>query len=269
MTELEEKKARVMEICRGMGSALLAFSGGVDSSLLLAVASRDVTARLVAVTVCSPVHPAWEVEEAAAWAAGMGIDHRTMPLAILDVPGFASNGRDRCYRCKRFLMGRLKEMARGEGLAWVMEGSHAEDRADDRPGMKALEELGIRSPLREAGMLKSEIRQWARELGIPHWDRPSMACLATRIATGQRITPGKLARVERAEGVLRGMGFRQFRARYHGRAVRVQVGSEEVGRFLADGLREAFIEGMASAGFEEVWLDLRGYGSPGTRREPS
>jgi uncharacterized protein len=157
-------------------------------------------------------------------------------------------------------MGQLIEVARREGLAWVMEGSHAGDRVEDRPGMRALEELGIRSPLREAGLLKSEIRQWARALGIVHWDRPPRACLATRIPMGQRLTLGKLDRVDRAESVLRGLGFRQFRARHHGRSVRIQVAPDEVARLLQDGVRRRVIEGMGSAGFRDVWVDLIGYG---------
>jgi uncharacterized protein len=155
----------------------------------------------------------------------------------------------------------LQAYARDRDLAVVAEGTHAGDRAEDRPGLKALSEFGIRSPLREAGLVKREIREWARELGLHNWDRPPRACLATRIPTGKPITRGKLKRVERAEEVLRRMNFRQFRARHHGRSVRIQVGSEEVARLTQEKIRRELIREMEQAGYTGVWIDLKGYGA--------
>jgi uncharacterized protein len=244
-----------------MGSALLAFSGGVDSSLLLLV-GRDVLGdRMKAVTLHSPLHPRWEAEEAVAVARSAGVHLEILDFEGWNAPGIQANGPDRCYHCKRALMTFLLERARERGLAWVMEGSHADDDPNDRPGMRALEELGIRSPLREAGLHKEEIRLWAKELGLPHWDRPPRACLATRIPTGERITLERLGRIERAEEVLRKEGFRQFRARDRGRSVLIQVDPDETGRLLREPLRRRITEAMTKAGFQEVWLDLKGYGA--------
>jgi uncharacterized protein len=248
MDPVAVRKLLLREILREMGSALLAFSGGVDSALLLNVARGALTENLLAVTFQSALNPPLEVEEAVSEANRLGVPHRLMKFEPLSDSLFAANRSDRCYRCKRAVMSRLVDLAKAQGYSWVVEGSHAGD-------------LGIRSPLREAGIDKDEIRLWARELEIPHWDRPPMACLATRIPTGRRITLGKLHRVAQAEDCLRRMGFRQFRARHHGRAVRVQVGQEEVGRILEEGLRRRMIREMTSAGFREVWIDLRGYGA--------
>lgn len=255
------KKARLRELLHDMGSALLAFSGGVDSSLLLLV-GRDVLGdRMKAVTLHSPLHPRWEMEEAVAVARSAGVDLETVDFRDWNVPDVRANGPDRCYHCKRVLMSLLLARARDEGFAWVMEGSHADDDPNERPGMRALEELGIRSPLREAGLRKEEIRLWAKELGLPHWDRPSRACLATRIPTGEEITLERLGRIERAEEVLRKEGFRQFRARDRGRSVLIQVDPHETGRLLQEPLRTRITEGMSKVGFRDVWLDLKGYGA--------
>lgn len=256
------KRALLREILREMDPALLAFSGGVDSSLLLHVAWGELKGKVEAVTLRSPLHHTWEVEEAISKARKLGVPYRLLNCGQLEDPQFVANRSDRCYRCKTKIMSQLLAIAKAGGYAWVMEGSHAGDRPEERPGMRALAELGVRSPLREAGLIKEEIRLWAKELGIPNWDRPPMACLATRIPTGQRITLGKLHRVAQAEDCLRELGFRQFRARYHGKAVRIQVGSDEVGRMMDVGLRRRVIHRMDCIGFRDVWVDLRGYGQP-------
>jgi uncharacterized protein len=256
---LEEKKRVLRRIVGGMGPALVAFSGGVDSALLLRVAAEELPGKVRSVTLSSPLHPAWEVRDAADTAKALGVPHAVVESRHWEDPVFLSNKPGRCYRCKQLIMSQLLELARGEGLAHVMEGSHAGDRWEDRPGMRALAELGIRSPLREAGLDKAEIRAWAREMGMAQWDRPAMACLATRIPAGERITLRKLERVRVAEERLMEMGFRQFRARYRGDAVVIEVGQEEVGTLLAEGLRRRLMEEMGSVGFRHVWLDLRGY----------
>jgi pyridinium-3,5-biscarboxylic acid mononucleotide sulfurtransferase len=261
MDPVERKRARLRTILREMASALVAFSGGVDSSLLLRVAEEELGEKVEAVTVRSPLHPAWEVEEAAEIASNIGIPHRILSHGGWTHRSFRANRRDRCYRCKRSLMSDLLAHARSRGLEWVLEGSHAGDREEDRPGMRALREMGIRSPLREAALDKGEIRQWSRELGLANWDRPARACLATRIPTGTPITLARLRRVERAEGLLRGLGFRQFRARLHGKAIRLEVGADEVGRLLEDNARLDLLERFRSVGFPDVWIDLRGYRS--------
>lgn len=256
---LEEKKRALRSILRGMGSGLVAFSGGVDSTLLLNVAREELPGQVQSVTLSSPLQSSWEVSEAVDTARALGVPHLVLESGHWQDPLFSRNKPDRCHRCKWLVMSQLVEVAMREGLACVMDGSHAGDRKEERPGMRALEELGIRSPLREAGLEKSEIRSWARELGIPHWDRPPRACLATRIPTGEKITLRKLDRVRAAEDRLRDMGFRQFRARYKGKAVVIEVGRGEVGALVAPDLRGRVIAEMQSVGFRHVWVDLRGY----------
>lgn len=254
-------RQRIIDILGKLDSAVVAFSGGVDSTLLLRLAKMHVRGRIEAVTVSSPVHPGWEVQEATETAAAMGVSHRILQSEAWDSPEFRANRSDRCYQCKREIMALLLAYGRERGLAVVVEGSHAGDRADDRPGLKALSEFGIRSPLREAGLAKREIREWAHELGLANWDRPPRACLATRIPKGRPITRRKLQRVERAEEILRKMAFRQFRARHHGRSVRIQVGADEVPRLTQGKLRWELIRAMEAVGYREVWIDLKGYGS--------
>ncbi len=256
---MEEKKRVLRGILRGMGSGLVAFSGGVDSTLLLHVAREELPGGVESVTLSTPLQSSWEVLEAVDTAKALGVPHLVLESRHWEDPVFSKNRSDRCHRCKWLVMSQLVEIARAQGLACVMDGSHAGDRREERPGMRALEELGIRSPLREAGLEKSEIRFWARELGIPHWDRPPRACLATRIPTGERITLRKLDRVRAAEDRLREMGFRQFRARYRGRAVVIEVGQGEVGALVEEDLRGRVVEEMQSVGFRHVWVDLRGY----------
>ncbi len=259
MRGFEEKKKVLRGILRGMGSGLIAFSGGIDSTLLLRVAREELPGEVQSVTLSSPLQSSWEVSEAVDTAMALGVPHLVLESGHWQDPLFSRNRPDRCHRCKWLVMSQLLDVARREGLACVMDGSHAGDRQEERPGMRALEELGIRSPLREAGLEKSEIRLWARELGIPQWDRPPRACLATRIPTGQKITLRKLDRVRAAEDRLREMGFRQFRARYRGRAVVIELGQGEVGSLVEQGLRGRLIEEMESVGFRHVWVDLRGY----------
>ncbi len=223
---------RLVDDVAGLGSCVLALSGGVDSSFLLAVAAPILRRGCLAVTADSAAVPEWDRGDAAiaaAAAAAHGSGWRRIETKELDDPRYALNPRSRCYFCKLEVYGALAAIARQEGYAWVVDGTNASDRArTDRPGMTAARELRIRSPLAEAGIEKGELRLFARALGLPDWDRPASACLASRVPFGERITAERLRRVEAAELALRALGFRQIRVRDFGPRARVEVEADEL-----------------------------------------
>ena len=253
--KLERLRAQLREI----GSAAVAFSSGVDSTFLLRVAHEELGENVVAVTARSHSFPKRELDEAAAFCAREGVRHEIIDSEELDIPGFAENPPDRCYHCKKALFGKLVAFAQANGLAAVLEGSNMDDDGDYRPGRRAIRELGIRSPLHDAGLTKAEIRVLSKRMGLPTADKPSFACLASRFPYGERITAAGLERVERAEQWLMdaGLGLAQLRVRSHGDMARIEVPPADIPRIAARA--EEIAAALKSFGFAYVALDLQGY----------
>jgi uncharacterized protein len=236
----------------------VAFSGGVDSSFLCHAAAAALGKRAVAVTIVSPMLPKSEIDDAAALAGRLGIEHILVEEPEIDEE-VAENPKNRCYFCKKKEFRRIFQEARERGLAAVFDGSNQDDLTDYRPGLQALAELGVLSPLREAGLTKAEIRELSRRFDLPTWNKPAFACLASRIPYGERIDGAKLSRIEGAEIALRSFGFRQFRVRSHGDMARIEVAPEERSRFFDTALMDAVSRALKSRGFVYAALELEGY----------
>ena len=255
---------RARGIVRALGSVLVAYSGGVDSSLLLKLALEELPGKAVAVLASSPAYPESEQEEARALARDLGAELLEVTTSEVLLDAYSRNHPDRCFHCKEELFDTLEPLRENRGLAHLAYGATADDAGDHRPGHASAVRRGVRFPLLEAGMGKAEIRLAARSLGLPNWNKPSFACLSSRIPHGTPVTVEALRQVERAEAVVKGLGFAQVRVRHHGDVARVEVDPEEVERLFEH--RSAVVAGLKEAGYTFVALDLEGYSTGSLNR---
>jgi pyridinium-3,5-biscarboxylic acid mononucleotide sulfurtransferase len=255
------KLDRLHGILEATGGVVVAYSGGVDSTLVATVASRALGDRALAVTAVSPSLAPGEAEEARRVASQLGIRHRTVRTYETERRDYLANGTDRCYHCKNELYDVLVRVAQEDEFGTVVSGANADDLGDFRPGLIAAAEHGVRHPLVEVGMSKPEVREAARMLEIPAWDKPASACLSSRIPFGVRITVEELSKVGRAERLLKDLGFRQCRVRVHGDVARIEVEGGDLERLATPEVRDRVVEGLRSLGYRYVTLDLEGFRS--------
>jgi uncharacterized protein len=265
--ETMRKYNDLKDVLQKMGSALVAFSGGVDSTFLVKVAQEVLGDKIFAVIASSESYPKKETDGAIELAKKLNISHTVIRTRELDNPDFSNNPPDRCYHCKTELFSHLKKIATKEGLSFVLDGSNFDDMSDYRPGLLACEELGIRSPLKEVGLGKEEIRLLSKQMGLPTWNKPSLACLASRFPYNSEIDKASLEQVAKAEEFLWSLGFSQVRVRHHNQIARVEVDSDGVQRLFEPGLRAKIVENLKKLGYSYVTLDLAGYRS-GSMNEP-
>jgi len=257
--DLKGKKERLENVIQHYGALLIAFSGGVDSTFLLSVARDILKDGVVAVTGDSPIHPSSELKNAVDMAQKLGVKHIIHPTSEMELPDFLQNHRNRCYICKKSLIKDLKRLASEMGIRYIAHGANMDDLDDYRPGFDAAKEMGVVSPLIEAGLNKADIRMLSKERGLETWEKPAMPCLATRLPYGTPITLKVLKMVGAAENALLKLGFKTCRVRHHGDMARIEIAPADFDLVLRDDIREAIIRGIKGVGYLYVSLDLEGY----------
>lgn len=254
-----KKQKLLIERLKGLGSLLIAFSGGIDSTLLLLLAHRILGENILAVTAQSPIHPKWETRRAVRFVKKNRIPYSLIPGEELRSRSFTVNRQNRCYHCKRQLFLKLRSLAKQKDIPYIAHGANADDTADYRPGLLAAREFGVIAPLVDVGMAKPEIRLLAEEMAVPYWDSPAESCLATRIPYGYPITEEKLRSVEAAEAFLAEQGFGRCRVRHHENTARIELANPAPEKLFSPDLRDRIVERFRALGFEHVALDLEGY----------
>jgi uncharacterized protein len=262
--DIEEKFKRLKELIRNLKNVAVAFSGGVDSTFLLKVAHMELGDNAIGITVNSMIHPRWEIESAREIARMIGVRHIVLDADVSTNENIMKNPPDRCYHCKLTVFSLIKETAKQYGIENVADGSNADDVGDYRPGMRALKELGILSPLMDVGLKKEEIRRLSKDLGLPTWNKPALACLATRIPYNTRITDKALSMIEEGEDFLRSLGFIQVRLRHLDNIAKIEVLPEDMPRLLE--LRDTVVERLRSIGYTYITMDLEGYNTGSMNR---
>ena len=256
---LIKKRKRLISILKGFDSLLVAYSGGVDSTLLLAVARETLKKNLIAITATSPIHPSRETQEAKAFAKGLGVYHMIMQSREMSRSDFKVNTKNRCYICKKSLFEDLLKIACNKGIKYVAHGANVDDLDDFRPGFAAAQEMGIKAPLVDAGLTKNDIRTLSKHMKLKTWNKPQMACLATRIPYGRPITTKDLKMIEQAEQFILSFGFTACRVRLHGNVARIEVNPGDIEKMLDQKVRSSVIEKLREIGFTYVAVDLEGY----------
>lgn len=266
--KLKEKESKLKDLLSSFGKALIAFSGGVDSTYMLYAAGEALGKdNVLAVIAESPTYPVEEIEDAIRVADSLGVKCRIIRTEEFSDENFVANSRERCYYCKKELFEKMKMLANENGIETIIDGSNADDVNDYRPGSRAKDEFGVRSPLLEADLTKEEIRQLSKQAGLPTWDKPSMACLASRIPYGTRLDEGVLGIVKEAEKYLKSLGFKQLRVRHHDCIARIEVDRESAGKIMEKGMMDSIVKKFEDLGYVYVTLDLKGY-RPGSMNEP-
>ena len=258
---LEEKVNKLRKILKSFKSVSIAYSGGVDSTFLLAIAKEVLGKNVLAITAASPMIPTFEIKEAKIIARKLKVKHILLKTSPLENPALKYNPKDRCYICKKSLFIKFLNLTDKHSYPYLADGTNFDDLKSSRPGLKALSELGIRSPLAEAGLTKGDIRKYSKIMGLPTWDSPALACLATRIPYGEEITEPKLNQIDQAEDFIRSLGFKQVRVRYHFPIARIEIDPEAISNIIEPSMSKKVVERLKAIGFDHIVIDLEGYRS--------